>query len=156
MDDRRETERFPFSAFAEIIDCASKSRLPVRIADVSRNGCYVDSINVLPVGTSVHIAIQHAGSVLEIAATVINSLTSMGMGLSFRELPPEITVILGQWLDATIAPPATISSVLGAAAQPVPATAVTSGVLSTLIKIMLTKKLLSESECSSLLENLQP
>jgi PilZ domain len=90
--------RLPFSAVAEITEPVSTNRLAVHIINISRHGCYSDSIHVFPVGTLVNLSIRHAGLHLETGATVIHSLSGIGMGLNFANLTADMESILQKWI----------------------------------------------------------
>jgi len=95
--DRRNSERSIMSAVAEVTEKTSKTKLAVRIGDLSLHGCYADSLSVFPAGTWVQICIRHAGSQLQAAAKVIYSKTGLGMGLSFEDLSPDKVAMLQMW-----------------------------------------------------------
>ena len=96
--ERRRFPRFPFIASAEVHEENSGSRLSARISDISATGCYVDTINPLPGGTPVRVKIFNDAQSFEASATVAYSLTHLGMGLSFGEVPPSSRDVLREWL----------------------------------------------------------
>jgi hypothetical protein len=96
--ERRRSPRFPFIASAEVLEENNGSRLDARISDISATGCYVDTINPLPDGTSVRVKIFNETQSFEAAATVAYSHSHLGMGLSFGEVPPNSLNILRGWL----------------------------------------------------------
>jgi hypothetical protein len=55
--ERRTDARYSFSATAEAVHLQADTRLNGRISDLSRGGCYVDTINPFPVGADVKIRI---------------------------------------------------------------------------------------------------
>jgi hypothetical protein len=56
-DDRRRTPRYPFVANAEVNEAASQTRIFARVSEISMNGCYLDMINPLPMGTELFVKI---------------------------------------------------------------------------------------------------
>jgi hypothetical protein len=70
-----------------------------RTSDVSRTGCYVDSLNPLPRGSQVRLRLQREQENFETDARVVYVSPGLGMGLMF---PPEVQanqlVILDRWL----------------------------------------------------------
>src|ERR1700681_2289551 len=84
--DRRATERYFFSEVGEILDIGTGARLKVRIADISLEGCYMDTMNPFPVGTHVRVTINRNGAQFISAGAVRNSQNGMGMGIIFAEL----------------------------------------------------------------------
>jgi hypothetical protein len=55
---QRTVPRYSFVATTELIDCASATHLSGRVSEISRQGCYVDILNALPVGTSLNVLIS--------------------------------------------------------------------------------------------------
>jgi hypothetical protein len=51
--EKRRDVRYPVSAAAEIVEARSRTRLSARAADISLSGCYLDAINLFPVGSAV-------------------------------------------------------------------------------------------------------
>jgi PilZ domain-containing protein len=96
--ERRRSSRFPFIASAEVLQENNGSRLSARISDISTSGCYVDTINPLPDGTSVRVKILSETQSFEAAATVAYSHAHLGMGLSFGAVPSNSVNVLRGWL----------------------------------------------------------
>lgn len=99
--ERRRSPRFPLVASAEVHAEDAGSRLDARISDISAAGCYVDTINPLPDGTSVRLKIINESQLFEASATVVYAHTHLGMGLKFAEVPPNSHSVLKNWLAAT-------------------------------------------------------
>jgi PilZ domain len=55
--ENRRNPRFPFIAVAEIVHTESGGKFSCRVSELSLNGCYVDMLNTLPVGSEVVIKI---------------------------------------------------------------------------------------------------
>jgi hypothetical protein len=100
--ERRRSPRFPFIASAEVLEENNGSRLSARVSDISTLGCYVDTINPLPNGTSVRLKIFSESQSFEAAATVAYSHAHLGMGLRFSEVPPNSINVLREWLPAAV------------------------------------------------------
>ena len=92
---RRTTPRFAFIAEAEIVGAKDRSR----VSELSARGCYVDTINPLPKGTSMHLRIRYGCSTCEFPVNVIYTHAGFGMGVVFAELNAEQAATLGVWLD---------------------------------------------------------
>ena len=152
--DRRNSDRAPFSAVAEVKELASSTRLSVRIADIGRNGCYADALNVFPVGTPVRLTIRHGGLHLETNATVVYSRSGMGMGLNYPSIPVDMESTLEKWLaeaggnTASAAEPAGLKKAM---AGPFP---VERQILSRLITTMMSKGLLDSPDGAEMLQEL--
>ncbi len=100
--ERRQSPRFPFIASAEVHEENNGPRLSARVSDISAMGCYVDTINPLPNGTSVRVKIFSETQSFEAAATVAYSHAHLGMGLRFSEVPPNSLNVLREWLPAAV------------------------------------------------------
>jgi hypothetical protein len=98
----RLSPRFTFIASAEVLSETVGTRTTARISDLSATGCYVDTINPLPHGTLVKVKIFTETNHFEAPATVVYALTHLGMGLIFRELPPDSQTILQNWLPTEV------------------------------------------------------
>ena len=97
-DDRRRTPRYPFVANAEVSETASQTRIFARTSEIGMNGCYLDLINPLPVGTEVLVKIFTETDFFESVATVVYSQPNLGMGLMFRDVSRHFLPSLQKWL----------------------------------------------------------
>src|SRR5271156_6613535 len=95
---QRREPRYPFIASAELLEENSGARMNSRISDLSWNGCYVDTVNPLPDGTLVRLRIFTESHSFEARATVVYSHAFLGMGMKFREVPPQSGEVLRLWL----------------------------------------------------------
>ena len=100
--ERRRSPRFPFIAAAEVHEENNSSQLSARVSDISGTGCYVDTINPLPGGSAVRVKIFNETQSFEASATVAYSVVHLGMGLSFKEVPPSSRDVLQAWLTAAV------------------------------------------------------
>ena len=99
--EKRREPRHAFIASAELFEEHSGSRMSTRISDLSRGGCYVDTINPLPDGTVVQLKIFTETHSFEAPATVVYSHAHLGMGMKFREVRPQSEEVLRLWLSPT-------------------------------------------------------
>jgi Ribonuclease G/E len=100
MQDQRHDPRIPLIAAVEITEVATGTRLSARTSDISRAGCYIDSLNPTPVKTVVTVRLTHAGEEVELPARVVYVSPGLGMGVRFDEnLSPAQTAILDRWLS---------------------------------------------------------
>src|SRR5690349_16422846 len=97
-NERRRFPRYPFVASAELIEVASQVHLSVRVSEISRQGCYFDTINPFPPGVSIKIKIAHELVFFEAVGTVVYSQTALGMGVRFDEVHPCFVKVLEEWL----------------------------------------------------------
>lgn len=103
MSDRRLAPRYPLIVLAEITDQLSSAKFTARTSDVSRTGCYLDTLNPLPRGTQILIRLNNQKEVFESIATVMYVSPGLGMGVHFAEHSPEQAEILNRWLAAVAA-----------------------------------------------------
>jgi PilZ domain len=96
--DLRGHTRYPVSASAEVVEPRTHTRITGRATDLSAGGCYVDTISPLAVGTSVHMRVSAERHCFQTRAIVTYTLTSMGMGLAFRETAADQALILRTWI----------------------------------------------------------
>lgn len=95
---QRRNPRYPFIASAELLEANSGSRMSTRISDLSLGGCYVDTINPLPDGTTVHLKIFTKTHSFEAPATVVYSHPHLGMGMKFGDVNVRFEEVLKLWL----------------------------------------------------------
>ncbi len=104
--ERRGDLRCSFIAPAELIDVRAGVRIQARTSDLSLKGCYIDTLNPFPVGTSVRLRIYQGNELLDVQANVSSQHPGSGMGLVFRDLAPAYRSILECWLCESLAPSA--------------------------------------------------
>jgi PilZ domain len=96
--ERRTGPRYVFSALVEAVHLQADTRLSGRVSDLSKGGCYVDTINPFPVGADVKIRIVRDNLSFVAMAQVFYAMTGFGMGLGFTKIEPERQAILDRWL----------------------------------------------------------
>jgi hypothetical protein len=97
---RRASPRYPIVLTAEITEPVSGACLSVRTGDLSRGGCYVDTMNPFPPGTPIRIKLSQGGESFEDNAWVIYASPGLGMGVHFAEpIPPQQLAVLERWLE---------------------------------------------------------
>lgn len=77
---KRTNPRFPFSAEAEII-LQDGTWMPAQIAEISARGCYVDTLEPIPVGTEFDLSICDGTHTCELPGKVIYEHTGGGLGV---------------------------------------------------------------------------
>ncbi len=99
MADRREAPRYALILAAEVVELATSAVLSARSSDVSRTGCYIDSLNPIPVGSQVKVQLRRGDVVFETSARVVYVCPGLGMGVHWGTSPaPEKLAILDRWL----------------------------------------------------------
>lgn len=154
--ERRGQDRIPFTAAADVFEVRSQTRVAGRCSDLSRGGCYVDTLTPFAVGAAVRVRIEREKRGFEAMAVVAYAHVSMGMGLAFTEVKPEHKTILNSWITELTGEKASAP-----APGAEPASAVSTGeivdprlVLNALIHLLYRKQLISESEATELLRQM--
>jgi hypothetical protein len=96
---RREVPRFSLIASAVLREPESDTKISGRISELSRKGCYVDTLIVLPEGTNLEVRISRDQGVFESLGKIIYVQSGMGMGLAFVNIADEQLKILDSWLE---------------------------------------------------------
>jgi hypothetical protein len=94
----RTVSRYTFVATTELTDSASAIKLSGRITEISRKGCYVDTLNALPVGTSLNVRILRDQGTFLTNGRIIYVHERIGMGIVFLDPAEEQLQILDSWL----------------------------------------------------------
>jgi hypothetical protein len=97
--EKRSCPRYPFSPEVEALDILADIRIKGRLADISRNGCYVDTINPFAKDAPVTLTISRDNQSFKTQAKVVYSKMGMGMGLLFTTAEPDQLRVLGSWLN---------------------------------------------------------
>jgi hypothetical protein len=97
--EKRSCPRFPFSCSVQVLDLRADVRIGGRLSDISRNGCYVDTINPFEKDATVILTVTRNNQSFKTQAKVAYTKAGMGMGLLFTTAEPEQLRVLGCWLD---------------------------------------------------------
>ena len=151
--ERRCTSRSPFVAPVELIDMRTGSRIPARVGDLSLRGCYVDTLNPLPVGSNVRLQIFCAGEAFDVLARVRSSHLGSGMGLVFADPTPAQRTTLRNWLGQRPLPAETAFSPASPRRRRPQVAAGDHLYAVRLIHALVRKGLLTQSEGSALLSD---
>src|SRR5229473_6114280 len=147
--ERRCATRSPFIAPIEMVEMCTGSRIHARTSDLSPQGCYIDTLNPLPVGAAVRLQIHRAGLVLDVLANVSSRHVGSGMGLVFGEITGAHRTILESWLSELGLPPRAVFE------KPFPAENPTLSLgndcATRLVHVLLRKGALSQSEAREIL-----
>lgn len=149
--DRRGNERSQIVAGAEVIELNSGARFSTRVSDVSRGGCFVDTLSPLPIGSRIRLTLHGSSVAFETAGSVVYTQQGLGMGIAFDPMSPEQQLTLEDWLNglgARSETPAITSSPAPGARQ-IPAS--DQDVLARLLHILISKGILTEADADALL-----
>src|ERR1700730_13820727 len=94
----RRSPRVSVIAVAEIAHAESGGNFSCRVSELSLNGCYVDMLNALPIGSEVVIKIFVESECCEANAKVIYAHPNLGMGLASELISLKSQTLLRQWL----------------------------------------------------------
>lgn len=97
--DRRSAPRYALVLAAEVVELPRGAKLTARTSDISRTGCYVDTLNPIPQGSQVRLRFTHYEEVFEAIGRVVYVSPGLGMGISFEEVAPEQQALLIRWLE---------------------------------------------------------
>ena len=101
MQDKRSDPRIPFIAVVEVTEVATGTRLAARTSDLSRTGCYIDTLNPTPSRTVVRVRLSHNGEELELPGRIVYVSPGLGMGVRFDDqLTTEQSSLLSRWLSS--------------------------------------------------------
>jgi PilZ domain len=83
----------------EVTGFAESTVLNSRSSEVSRTGCYIDTLNPVPPGAQVRVRLRQADEVFETGARVAYICPGLGMGITFdKNAPDHQWAILDRWL----------------------------------------------------------
>jgi len=102
--EQRNEPRHPFVAQVVVVDERGGARISARISDLSLGGCYIDTLNPFPLGTTLRLRIHKNDQIFDALASTASSHTGSGMGLLFAEMTPKQRSMLAGWLDECVAP----------------------------------------------------
>jgi hypothetical protein len=149
--DRRCGSRTSFIAPVEMVEMRTGSRIRARTSDLSLQGCYVDTLNPLPVGAAVRLQIQRADMTLDVLANVSSRHAGSGMGLMFGEVTGAQRGVLESWLGELGFPPRAVFE--NAFPPSNKAAASETECAARLVQVLLRKGLLSQSEAKEVLSD---
>src|ERR1700757_3277792 len=100
QSERRRVPRIPFKATSVVTEAGSSQIVVAQTTELSRFGCFVQTIKPYPKGTRVHIEVADAGATF-VASGVVAYVTGEGMGVGFSVVEPHNQAILENWLSRT-------------------------------------------------------
>ena len=84
--ERRTTPRFKCQGSISIRQQQTRFPVGAAVTDISLNGCYVELLTTLPVGTKVDLLLQVAEVTVHCAGEVVTSHPGVGMGIKFEQM----------------------------------------------------------------------
>jgi PilZ domain len=98
--ERRRVPRVPFKATSVVTQTDSSQMVVAQTTELSRFGCFVQTVKPYPKGTRVHIEVAEAGTTF-VASGAVAYVTSEGMGVVFSMVESDNQAILENWLSRT-------------------------------------------------------
>jgi hypothetical protein len=98
--DRRRVPRTPFRATSVVTETGSAQTVIAQTNELSRFGCFVQTIKPYPKGTRVHIEMAEGGTTF-VATGVVAYATGDGMGVVFSMVESDSYEVLAKWLSRT-------------------------------------------------------
>jgi hypothetical protein len=95
---RRKVPRYTFIAVTEILAGRSQAFLLAKTRQISCQGCFVETPNTLPVGTSLDIVISRDQGTFATKGRVIYVHEGFGMGIMFTCPTSDELKVLDSWL----------------------------------------------------------
>jgi hypothetical protein len=150
--DRRGTGRHTVTASAEVIELSSGARFSTRTTDLGPGGCFVDTMVPFPVGANVRLKVQKGKSQFETGGLVVYSQAGLGMGIAFSDMAPSQRSALDAWLvELTGEKQLAAHEFSYASAESKGDRPVEKAALARLVRLMISKGLLTEAEGASIL-----
>src|SRR5260370_8140001 len=108
---RRANPRFAFFAEAEAT-LRDGTQVPAQVSELSSRGCYIDTLEPIPIGTEVRLRISNGASSCEVPGKVIYmhsgyGMGIFGMGVVFGNVASDQPPALNQWLPSPALPKTT-------------------------------------------------
>lgn len=150
--DRRNTDRHSFTASAEVVELSSGAKFSARTTDLGPGGCFVDTMVPFPVGANVRVNVRKGKTQFDTPGMVVYSQAGLGMGIAFDTMEPQQRQELDKWLtDLTGERQAPARTSAYSPEQPKDAQGRDRAAFARLVRLMITKGILTEAEGSSVL-----
>jgi len=98
--ERRRVPRVPFKATSVVAETVSTRVVVARTTELSRFGCFVRTINLLPQGSRIQIELVEGRDTFTASGKVAH-VRGDGMGIVFGTVEPKNYEILSKWLSRT-------------------------------------------------------
>lgn len=151
--DRRNADRHTFTATAEVIELSSGARFSTRTTDLGPGGCFVDTMVPFPVSSKVRVTVRKGQANFETTGTVVYSQAGLGMGIAFDTMEASQRSALDNWLTELTGTKqsATTAPASYTAQESVSGKSQNTAAVTRLVKLMISKGMLTEAEGASIL-----
>ena len=152
--ERRHASRYQFTASAEVVEHSTGARFSTRTTDLGPGGCFVDTLVPFPEGSNIRIALHKGSNTFETDGVVVYAQTGLGMGIAFNDLNRAEATALRDWLGEVTKVREEAYEILRTA-QPEsansPAAGLDKAMLVRLVRLLVTKGMVTEAEGSAIL-----
>ena len=97
--ERRSAPRHAMVLAAEVVELPRGAKLNARTADISRTGCYIDTLNPVPQGSEVRVRLTHGEDTFVTLGRVVYVSYGLGMGIAFDRVEDEQLARLTRWFS---------------------------------------------------------
>jgi hypothetical protein len=97
--ERRSAPRHAMVLAAEVVELPRGAKLSARTSDISRTGCYVDTLNPVPQGSEVRVRLTHHEDTFVALGRVVYVSYGLGMGIAFVKVEDEQLARLDRWFS---------------------------------------------------------
>jgi len=153
--ERRGTDRHPITASAEVVELGSGAKFSTRTTDLGPGGCFVDTMVPFPVGANVRVKVHKGKTQFETGGVVVYSQTGLGMGIAFSDMENSQRSALDEWLAELTGEKQAAhfhhETVSYAGAHPSENRPGDKAAMVRLVRLMISKGLLTEAEGASVL-----
>ena len=97
--ERRSAPRHAMVLAAEVLELPRGTKLNARTADISRTGCYIDTLNPLLQGSEVRLRVTHGADAFVTVGRVVYVSYGLGMGIAFVSVEDQQLARLDLWFS---------------------------------------------------------
>lgn len=152
--ERRTGNRHSFTASADVTELSSGARFSTRTTDLGPGGCFIDTLVPFPVGAQVQVSVHKGETKFVTGGAVVYSQHGLGMGIAFDALDASQREALDNWLmDLTGARKEAFQEIAQSSRNGASHTRDNSAAVVRLIRLMIGKGIITESEGSSILHD---
>ena len=95
---KRAAPRYPFSARAIIVEPIARSEVSATTSDISVKGCFLESVDPLPINTVIQISIEQSTETFETWGRIAHVQEGGGIGVAFFDTTAEQQLRIEKWV----------------------------------------------------------
>jgi hypothetical protein len=96
---RRTVPRYPFSARAVVVEPIARNELSASTSDISIQGCFLESVDQLPIDTIIRISIEQPAETFETWGRVAHVKAGYGTGIAFFNTSADQQLLIAKWVE---------------------------------------------------------